>query len=143
MSADTTQRILEVMQSHRLTVIATVDPERNRPEAACIAFAEKDDLSLIFGTSNRSRKYKNLQLNPHVSFVIGWSDEVGTIQYEGIATELEGEEAIECGKILADKNENARRFLTKEDQRYFLVTPTWIRLVDKTKMPEEKVEVSF
>lgn len=131
------------MKACRLTVISTVDSEGNRPEAACIAFAEKENLELIFGTSNRSRKYKNLQSNPYVSFVIGWSDEMGTIQYEGVAREMDGEEALEHGKILADKNENARIFLTKEDQRYFLVTPTWIRLVDKTKKPEEKLEMGF
>ena len=131
------------MRQHRLAVISTVDNERNRPEAACIAFAEKDDLTLIFGTSNTSRKYKNLQSNPNVSCVIGWSDEVGTIQYEGTATELMGEDALEHGWLLADKNENARVFLTKESQRYFLVQPMWIRLVDKTKKPEEKLELNF
>lgn len=137
------ERVLDFMSQHRLTVISTVDSERNRPEAACIAFAEKNDLHLIFGTSNMSRKYKNLQSNPNVSFVIGWSDEIGTIQYEGVATELAGEEAMEHGRVLADKNENARIFLTKESQRYFLVRPTWIRLVDKIKIPEEKLELEL
>ena len=134
------ERILNFMRQHKLTVISTVDNESNRPEAACIAFAEKDNLELIFGTSNESRKYKNLQKNQNVSFVIGWSDELGTIQYEGVATELSGEDAIEHGTIMADKNENARVFLTKATQRYFLVKPIWIRLVDKTKHPEEKLE---
>ena len=137
------ERILNFMRQHKLTVISTVDNENNRPEAACIAFAEKDNLDLIFGTSNESRKYKNLQKNQNVSFVIGWSDELGTVQYEGVATELSGEEAIQHGTIMADKNENARIFLTKESQRYFLVRPTWIRLVDKTKNPEEKLEFNF
>jgi nitroimidazol reductase NimA-like FMN-containing flavoprotein (pyridoxamine 5'-phosphate oxidase superfamily) len=138
-----TDRILALMKANRLTVISTVDNKNNRPEAACIAFAEKDNLDLIFGTSNKSRKYKNIQSNPNVSFVIGWSDEMGTIQYEGVAKEMSGEEALEHGRILAIKNENAQVFLTKEDQRYFLVQPTWIRLIDKTKKPEEKLEVSF
>jgi len=136
-------RILDFMRQHKLTVISTVDGENNRPEAACIAFAEKENLDLIFGTSNASRKYRNLEKNKNVSFVIGWSDELGTIQYEGVATELSGEEALEHGQILAGKNENARIFLTKETQRYFLVKPTWIRLVDKTKKPEEKLELTF
>lgn len=136
-------RILDFMGQHKLTVISTVDNENNRPEAACIAFAEKENLDLIFGTSNTSRKYKNLQKNQNVSFVIGWSDELGTIQYEGVATELSGEEAVRHGTIMADKNENARIFLTKDSQRYFLVRPTWIRLVDKTKQPEEKIEFDF
>ena len=137
------QGILDFIKSQRLAVISTVDTEKNKPEAACIAFAEKDNLDLIFGTSNKSRKYKNLLVNQNVSFVIGWTDEFGTVQYEGMATELSGEEAQEHGRILANKNENARMFLTREDQRYFLVHPTWIRFVDKSKKPEEKIEVTF
>ncbi|HYF29215.1 MAG TPA: pyridoxamine 5'-phosphate oxidase family protein [Candidatus Paceibacterota bacterium] len=135
------RRILEFLKAHRLTVIATVDTEHNRPEAAVIAFAEKESLDLIFGTSNKTRKYRNIQNNPEVSFVIGWSDELGTVQYEGIATELSGDEAIEHGTILADKNENARIFLSKADQRYFLVKPSWIRMVDKSVFPEERFEL--
>ncbi len=84
-----------------------------------------------------------MQTNKNVAFVIGWSDELGTIQYEGVAKELAGEEAQEHGRIMADKNENARSFLTREEQRYFLVEPTWIRLVDKSKKPEEKLEINF
>lgn len=136
-------RLLQFMAQHRLAVISTVDSENQKPEAACIAFAEKENLDLIFGTSNKTRKYQNLQNNPNVSFVIGWSDELGTVQYEGTATELSGEEAMEHGRIMAEKNENSRIFLTKESQRYFVVKPTWIRLVDKTKVPEEKVEINF
>ncbi len=138
-----TERILAFIKEQRLAVISTVDTERGKPEAACIAFAEKDNLDLIFGTLNTSRKYKNLESNQNVSFVIGWSDEFGTVQYEGVATELSGEEASVHGKIMADKNENARAFLTKENQRYFLVRPTWIRFVDKSQKPEEKLEMSF
>ncbi len=137
------ERILAFIKAQRLTVIATVDVENNKPEAAVIAFAEKDNLDLIFGTKNSSRKYANIQKNPNVSFVIGWSDEFGTLQYEGIATELSGEEAVEHGTMLADKNENARIFLTKENQRYFLVRPTWLRFTDKSKTPQEETEVSF
>lgn len=131
------------MRRQRLTVISTIDEANNRPEAACIAFAEKENLELIFGTLTKSRKYKNLQTNKNVSFVIGWSDEEGTIQYEGVAEELSIEEGLKHGEILAEKNENARAFLTREDQRYFLVRPTWIRLVDKSKKPEERVEITF
>ncbi|HWU24188.1 MAG TPA: pyridoxamine 5'-phosphate oxidase family protein, partial [Candidatus Paceibacterota bacterium] len=98
------ERILAFMGANKLTVISTVDTETNKPEAAVIAFAEKDTLELVFGTSNTSRKYKNLNTNPNVSFVIGWTDEFGTIQYEGIANELSGETAHAYGEIMAEKN---------------------------------------
>ncbi|HEX8591615.1 MAG TPA: pyridoxamine 5'-phosphate oxidase family protein [Candidatus Paceibacterota bacterium] len=137
------QKIRSFLKKHRLTVIATIDTKNNRPEAACIAFAEKDTLELVFGTPNTSRKYQNLEHNKNVSFVIGWSDELGTVQYEGVARELSGEEAVEHGTLMAEKNENARAFLTRETQRYFLVTPTWIRLVDKSTSPQEVFEMSL
>lgn len=137
------ERILAFMKAQRLTVISTVDREMSKPEAAVIAFAEKESLELVFGTKNTTRKYKNIQKNPNVSFVIGWSDEFGTLQYEGVAKELSGSEAHEHGTMMADKNEGARAFLARDDQRYFLVTPTWLRFVDKSKIPEEKIEVTL
>ncbi|MBX4198328.1 pyridoxamine 5'-phosphate oxidase family protein [Candidatus Parcubacteria bacterium] len=134
-------KILAFIKGHKLTVISTVDVGGDKPESAVIAFAEKDTLELIFGTSTKSRKYQNLQKNKNVSFVIGWSDELGTVQYEGVAQELMEEEAAEHGKMIADKNQNAEKFLTRPDQRYFLVQPTWIRLLDKSKDPDEVHEI--
>lgn len=136
-------KILDFIKSQRLTVISTVDTEHNKPEAAVIAFAEKDNLELIFGTADTSRKYKNLQSNKNVSFVIGWSDELGTIQYEGVAEELSGDVAQEHGRIQAEKNLNSGGFLTRDNQRWFLVRPIWIRWVDKSKKPQEVHEVKF
>ncbi|MEA2701564.1 MAG: hypothetical protein QOE22_273 [Candidatus Parcubacteria bacterium] len=137
------KKILAFLNLHKLTVISTVDTENNKPEAACVAFAEKENLDLIFGTLNNSRKYKNLQTNQNVSFVIGWSDELGTVQYEGIARELSGDEAQENGEIMAIKKEKVRGYLTREDNRFFLVKPTWIRFVDKGISPEEVSEVNL
>lgn len=137
------QSILAFLKTNQLAVVSTVDAENRKPEAACVAFAEKENLELIFGTSNRTRKYQNLQHNKNVAFVIGWAHEFGTVQYEGVAQELLGDEAIKHGTIMAEKNESTRRFLTREDHRYFLVRPTWIRFVDKSKNPEVKSEISF
>lgn len=135
------KNVLAFIKNYQLTVISTVDVETNKPESAVIGFAEKENLELVFGTSNTSRKYKNLQKNTNVSFVIGWSHEFGTVQYEGVAQELTGEEAVEGGNVLANKNEKVRRFLTKENQRFFLVKPTWVRFVDKSKKPDEISEI--
>lgn len=53
-------------------------------EKVILDFIKKHTLSTY-------RKYKNLQDNPRVSFVIGWDDDI-SVQYEGIAVELKGEE---------------------------------------------------
>jgi general stress protein 26 len=136
-------KIREFVKSHQLTVISTVDVDNNKPESAVIGFAEKENLDLVFGTSNKSRKYKNLQKNKNVSFVIGWSHDIGTVQYEGVAHELSGVEASENAEFIVNKNTVTKKFLAREDQRYFLVKPTWIRLLDKSKHPDEIHEVSF
>jgi hypothetical protein len=137
------KKILSFLKLHKLAVVATIDAENNKPEAACVAFAEKENLDLIFGTLIDSRKYKNLQANQNVSFVIGWSDELGTIQYEGVARELSGSEALENGEVMAIKKEKSRGYLSREDNRFFLVTPQWIKLTDKTVRPQEISETHF
>lgn len=137
------KRITDFMRENTLTIIATVDLENNKPESAVIAFAETENFEIIFGTSNTTRKYKNLQKNPHVSFVIGWDSEMGTVQYEGIAQELSRGESVPYSSILIAKNPRSEKFFHREDQRYFLVKPIWIRILDMTKNPDETFEIKF
>jgi len=136
-------KILNFIKNQNLTVVSTIDSEIAKPESAVIAFAETENLELIFGTSNKTRKYKNLQKNSNVSFVIGWDSEVGTVQYEGIAKELSKEESVPFSTIMVTKNPRSEKFVHKEDQRYFLVKPIWIRILDMTKNPDETFEISF
>ena len=137
------QKIKNLLEDHRLGVISTIDSEHDKPESALVAFAEKDDLSLIVGTSDFTRKYKNLQKNNRVSFVIGWSSETGSIQYEGEARELLDDEALKYGELIVLKNNQAEKFAIQKNQRYFLVTPTWIRLVDTSLETGGNYEISF
>jgi pyridoxine/pyridoxamine 5'-phosphate oxidase len=133
-------KILEYIGKQLLTVIATVDPDTARPESAVIAFAEKNDLKLIFGTSNKTRKYANLTKNKQVSFVIGWDLEQGrTVQYEGIARELADDEALKASEIQMTKNPRSKKYGSDPSQRYFEVTPTWIRY----KHAAEEFEITF
>src|SRR3989344_3702571 len=137
------KRIMYFMQANILTIISTVDISANKPESAVIAFAQKDNFELIFGTPNTTRKYRNLQKNPNVSFVIGWDSDTGTVQYEGIAKELFGKESKLHSSVLVSKNPRSQKFVNREYQRYFLVKPTWIRILDMTKNPDETFEISF
>src|SRR3989344_737 len=83
--------ILDFIKTKKHTVISTCG-KNQKPEAALMGFGETDDLELIFGTYKTSRKYKNLKENNKVAFVIGWDEDNITVQYEGIAEELEGSE---------------------------------------------------
>ena len=84
-----------------------------------------------------------MQKNPNVSFVIGWDSDTGTVQYEGIAKELFGKESKLHSSVLVSKNPRSQKFVNREYQRYFLVKPTWIRILDMTKNPDETFEISF
>jgi len=128
------------MRGQNLAVVSSVND--GKPESALVAFAEMENLQIVFGTSDTTRKYKNLKNNQHISFVIGRDDRDAriTIQYEGIAAELAGDEAQKYAALLAEKNPATAKFLNDPHQRYFLVTPTWIRYSNYSGTPREIFE---
>jgi general stress protein 26 len=129
-------KILDFIRSEMLTVISTVG-DNAKPEGAVIAFAETENLELIFGTSNSTRKYANIQKNPNVAFVIGWdADAFITVQYEGVAKELTSDDAKTYNAIMAAKNPRAKKFGNRADQRYFFVKPTWVRYTSQNEVFE-------
>ena len=81
--------ILDFIKKQNLAVLATVG--EIAPESSVLEFGENDNLEIILDMYNSSRKYKNMKKNPNVSLVIGWDEDI-TIQYEGVAKELSGEE---------------------------------------------------
>ena len=137
------QLIAQFLDSQKLGVIATIHADHNAPESALVGFANTDKLELIFGTSRHTRKYTNLQNTTNVSFVIGWEPQIGTLQYEGTARELNAEEKSSYRELILARNPYHQNFIDTEDQKYFLVTPSWIRLVDNTKQPAVTTELLF
>lgn len=133
------QQVLEFIKKHKIAVISTVGPD-NTPEAAVIEFGETDKLELIFDTLSPYRKYKNLQNNKHVAFVIGWDENI-TVQYEGIAEELKDKDTQMYKQAYFAKNPEAKRWESREGIVYFKVTPTWIRYSDLRKHPWEVIEL--
>lgn len=135
--------LLEYLKTQLLGVLATVN-EGGEPQAALVGITELPDVKLIFGTSNTTRKYKNLQNNPHVAIGIGHDIEAGTtVQYEGVAQELAGEELATYREVHLAKNPRARKFAMADSQRWFLVTPTWIRYTNVAAKPPEIFELTF
>ncbi|GAB4329996.1 MAG: pyridoxamine 5'-phosphate oxidase family protein [Candidatus Abyssubacteria bacterium] len=59
----------ELLASQKLAVLAT--QAEGQPYASLVAFAATRDLrNLVFTTSSRTRKFANLQKNPHVAMLI-------------------------------------------------------------------------
>ncbi|QQG50032.1 MAG: pyridoxamine 5'-phosphate oxidase family protein [Candidatus Berkelbacteria bacterium] len=131
--------ILEFIKRHQVCVLAT-SSKTGKPEAAAIEFAETDNFELIFDTFSTYRKYPNLKANPNVAVVIGWED--ATVQYEGVATEVDGEEMEELKNIFVKKNPGASKFFDIPETRYFKVTPEWLRYRDYSTTPETLIELT-
>ena len=131
--------VLSFIKTRIHAVISTID-EKGRPESALIGFTETDQLEIFFGTFNTSRKYKNLQKNKQVALVIGWTDDSITVQYEGLAEEVDKKDVPLCISLLQQKIPSSIKFSTLPQQTYFKVTPTWIRYSDLSSSKEKIVE---
>jgi len=118
--------VYEFIKRYRLAVIST-HSLNNKPEAALVGMAISTDLEIVFDTVKTSRKYQNLLKNPSVAVVIGWDNET-TVQFEGIATELNGADAPYYKEIYFEVYPDGReRDKTWPDIVHFKITPKWIR----------------
>lgn len=126
------QQLYNFMNEHPLMVISSLGPE-GQSQSAVVGFGQTKDLEIIFGTGRSNRKTKNIINDSRVSAVIGW-DKNGTVQYEGRARLLTGEEAGQYAEMYFTKNPSARHN-DDADKRYFLVKPSWIRYTDISTNP--------
>lgn len=133
--------VSDFVKKQKIAVLSTVNSQ-GKPESAVLEFGETDELELVFDTYTSSRKYKNLQTNKNVSLVIGWDEDI-TVQYEGVAEEIKGEEAKKYKKAYWNKNPIAQRWEAREGITFFKVTPRWIRYSDLNKDPWEVFEISL
>ncbi len=133
--------VLHFLEVEKFGVLATAT-EDGKPEAALMGFAVTPELEIIFDTVRRFRKYPYLKNNPRVAFVIGCSS-VLSVQYEGIARELEGAELAKYEAIYAKKYPDSTGRDKWPDLTYFLVQPKWVRYGDYTPNKRRIEEQSF
>jgi len=134
-----TQLIYEFIKKHDIGVLSTVTSDF-LPESAVVGYSSTENLELIFGTFNDSRKYRNIQKNPQVAMVIGW-DYGKTVQYEGEAVELVGQERLDAINDHLSKIPSAAKFYSDFKIAVFKVTPKWIRYTDVSFDPWDIVEI--
>ncbi len=84
---------------------------------------------IIFDTSMRSRKYRNIQDCPRVAVVIGWDDEV-TVQCEGTADILTGSDRERCLSAYVEQYPEGRQRAQDPDIAHIRVRPGWLRHSD-------------
>jgi pyridoxine/pyridoxamine 5'-phosphate oxidase len=135
------QGILSFIDSKSLMTLATINNDGN-PESAVVGFGQTDEFELIFSTSWLSRKAKNILNNQNVAVIIGWDDQ-GTVQYEGSARALSGDKIKKYSELYFQKNPKARLYKHDPNQRYFLITPRWLRFTELTTFPWPTTELRF
>ena len=129
----TLEEIIKFIDEHRFMVISTKTDDY--PESANVEFGN-DGLTLIFDTSDTSRKYKNIQKSSKVSVVIGWDEQVNkTVQYQGLAEVLEGNELERLKKIYFTKSPEAQKWENTAGNVYVKVSPKWVRMTDLNTNP--------
>jgi general stress protein 26 len=135
------EEVFQFMKSERLAVLATMGEEM-QPEAALMGFAVTPELEIIFDTVKSSRKYPNLNKNPRVAWVIGCTTEI-TVQYEGVAEELEGEELAKYKKVYFDTFSDGPARESWPGITYFVVRPKWVRYCDYHPLKRRMEEMKF
>lgn len=132
----TQEQILNFLkqEKQKLGVISTVS-DVGTPQSAFIYYAFDEDLNIYFITRTKSRKYTNIEKNPHVAFVVGTENPPQTLQIEGTASLLERPE--DFAFLFSDLVKMAveRHFvppitqMTNSGDVFFMkIAPTWVRL---------------
>ena len=138
-------KVRHFLESNPLATLSTIDAHSLKPESALIAFAETDDLEIIFETFSFSRKYANLQINNNVALVIGWDTKKHvTVQYEGKAHPVPHGELAYYEKIFLNKKTPCtEQYLHHPQAILYKVQPLWIRYSDYSVCPADIFELSF
>jgi len=129
------------MVRFKLGVLSTV-AETGSPQSALVGIAVTPSLEIIFDTVKSSRKYPNLIARQRCSFVIGWAGEQ-TVQYEGEARELSGQELRRCQDVYFRVWPDGPARLAWPGIVYFVVRPRWIRYSDFDQTPPLIREFTF
>lgn len=141
MNMDNLQSIITAfLRTRKLCVISTVNDE-GAPQSALVAFSELDNGKIVIGTFNNTRKFANMMHNLHVSIVAS-SDEA-CVQIEGLARITKDEEEHLCKETHLAKNPSSAKYVDDPHQRFFIITPTWMRFTDHSVSPHVVEELQF
>lgn len=117
-----------------LTTLSTLDSD-GAPESATVAFSETDDGAFLIGTSEASRKVRNIEGDARVAMTVTDAERRYTAQIKGTAEKL-SEVAFAA---LADEHYRQRPeslpFRDDASQVHVLVTPSEIRFSDVSVNP--------
>jgi len=120
--------LVSFVRARALAVVATCGPDGG-PEAALVDVAATDAGEIVFDTSVRSRKYRNIQVSPQVALVVGWDDEV-SVQCEGSADVLAGDERERVLRTYVEQYPDRLERAHNPGRALVRIRPLWIRHTD-------------
>jgi len=138
----TQAEVAAFLNTQPLGVLSTLN-EAGAPSAALVGFSQNDSLELIIGTTDTSRKAKNMAHDGRVAFTASDADKKYTVQFEGIATMLAMDEFDKRAEAHFAKLPYSASLRHNPGQCYFLLTPKWVRFTDCSSYPWAVTELTF
>jgi nitroimidazol reductase NimA-like FMN-containing flavoprotein (pyridoxamine 5'-phosphate oxidase superfamily) len=126
---------LDFLKKHTAGVLASVSRDY-KPHASVVYYVADDNFNIYFFTKRNSRKFDAISAHPQVAFTIGRLDVPQTLQIEGVASELRGEEdkaahIADLMKKLAETNQLYVPIAKMESEVVLMwLEPKWIRWGD-------------
>ena len=137
----TPEEILAFMNTQPRMVLSTISSD-GTIRSAIVGFGHTEKFELVFGTHLDTRKAQNILKNENVSVVIGF-DHNGTIQYEGKARLLKGDEINQYTEYHFQKHQKSRQYKDEPNEVYFVIEPTWLRFTEVSYNPWKTSELFF
>ncbi len=153
-------RVRTFLAEHNCMTLATVGPD-GAPQAAAVFYAADEELNLYFLSSPTSRHSRNLAQQPTVAATIqadgqAWQAIRG-LQIEGVAHQVENvRELAHAARVYVGRFEFLRGVLDATDadgpavlrgpvasSRFYVLRPTWLRLIDNTQGFGHKEELAL
>jgi len=103
------------------------------PNAVTVEFGIYGD-KVVFDTFNNSRKYANIQSDDRVALVM-MPDEDSSIDIEGRAWLVVGDELHAAQEAYFEKVPDARKWANLPNVSFFVVTIDWARCTDVSVSP--------
>ena len=144
------ERLQAFLAAHNTMTLATIALD-GTPQAAAVFYAADDDLNLYFLSSPNSRHSQNLSRQPQVAATVhadgqAWQAIQG-LQIQGIAYQVDGPgELARATRVYAGRFEFLKGLLDAvatngpvalrgpvASSRFYVLRPTWIRLIDNTR----------
>jgi uncharacterized pyridoxamine 5'-phosphate oxidase family protein len=136
------KEVFDFLDSQMLGEVATLD-QSGQPQVATVAFSQTDDLKIIIGTDENSRKSQNIENDSRVAFVATDPAQRYTVQLDGKAKRLTTQEFDEYAEAHFEKLPASAPFRDVKGQCYFLITPHWLRFSDCNSYPWVLTEFTF